>query len=115
MRYLIQFSQQHESFWLPELDTLLELNGVDPVAAYDHHVAWAVVSRGHKVRHAECGDRPVAASKRGREGDERVLDGRWYTLGCVALCRLHHAATTAFRARMAQNDSPVNICRVDAV
>lgn len=52
MRYLIQFSQQHESFWLPELDTLLELNGVDPVTAYDHDVAWAVVSRGHKVRSA---------------------------------------------------------------
>lgn len=56
MRYLIQFSQQHESFWLPELDTLLELNGVDPAAAYDHDVAWAVVSRGHKVR------RPLAAN-----------------------------------------------------
>lgn len=50
MKYLIQFSQQHESFWLPELDTLLELNGVDPVAAYDHDTAWAIVSRGHKVR-----------------------------------------------------------------
>lgn len=49
MRYLIQFSQKHESFWLPELDTLLELNGVDPGTAYDHDVAWAVVSKGHKV------------------------------------------------------------------
>lgn len=49
MKYLIQFSQQHESFWLPELDTLLELNGVDPGAAYDHDRAWAVVSKGHKV------------------------------------------------------------------
>lgn len=49
MKYLIHFSQQHESFWLPELDTLLELNGVDPVEAYDHDKAWAVVSRGHKV------------------------------------------------------------------
>lgn len=49
MKYLIQFSQQHESFWLPELDTLLELNGVDPGAAYDHDRAWAIVSKGHKV------------------------------------------------------------------
>lgn len=50
MKYLVQFSQQHESFWLPELDTLLELNGVDPLAAYDHDAAWAIVSRGHKVQ-----------------------------------------------------------------
>ncbi|CAM9566683.1 unnamed protein product, partial [Ectocarpus sp. 12 AP-2014] len=49
MKYLIHFSQQHESFWLPELDTLLELNGVEPAAAYDHDTAWAIVSRGHKT------------------------------------------------------------------
>lgn len=49
MKFLIQFSQQHESFWLPELDSLLELNGVDAIAAYDHDRAWAVVSKGHKV------------------------------------------------------------------
>ncbi|CAM9720079.1 unnamed protein product, partial [Hapterophycus canaliculatus] len=49
MKYLVQFSQQHESFWLPELDTLLALNGVDPLAAYDHDSAWAIVSRGHKT------------------------------------------------------------------
>lgn len=50
MKYLIQFSQQHESFWLPELDSLLELNGFSPGAAYDHDAAWAIVSKGHKVR-----------------------------------------------------------------
>lgn len=50
MKYLIQFSQQHESFWLPELDSLLELNGLSPGAAYDHDAAWAIVSKGHKVR-----------------------------------------------------------------
>lgn len=66
MRYLIQFSQQHESFWLPELDTLLELNGVDPSAAYDHDAAWAVVSRGHKVAeaaHYRYMAAPVAAAE----------------------------------------------------
>lgn len=51
MKYLIQFSQQHESFWLPELDTMLELNGVDPYTVYDHDKAWASVSKGHKVIH----------------------------------------------------------------
>lgn len=51
MKYLIQFSQQHESFWLPELDSLLELNGIDPGAVYDHDMAWTVVSKGHKVRY----------------------------------------------------------------
>lgn len=50
MKYLIQFSQQHESFWLPELDSLLELNGLSSGAAYDHDAAWAIVSKGHKVR-----------------------------------------------------------------
>lgn len=69
MRYLIQFSQQHESFWLPELDTLLELNGVDPVDAYDHDAAWAVVSRGHKVQR----DRSQRSSKRLARGRERGL------------------------------------------
>lgn len=49
MKFLIQFSQQHESFWLPELDSLLELNGVDAIAGYDHDRAWAIVSKGHKV------------------------------------------------------------------
>lgn len=49
MKYLIQFSQQHESFWLPELDSMLELNGVDAEQAYNHNLAWAVVSKGHKV------------------------------------------------------------------
>lgn len=49
MKYLLQFSQQHESFWLPELDSLLELNGISPGAVYDHDAAWAIVSKGHKV------------------------------------------------------------------
>lgn len=49
MKFLIHFSQQHESFWLAELDSLLELNGVDATAVYDHDRAWAIVSKGHKV------------------------------------------------------------------
>ena len=85
MKYLIQFSQQHESFWLPELDTLLELNGVDPVTAYDHDVAWAVVSRGHKVR------RPLALLEAGNPVGEgkRIVDGRCCTLGCL-VCGVSH-------------------------
>lgn len=50
MKFLVQFAQRHESFWLPELDTLLELNGVDPGAAYDHDRAWGIVAKGHKVK-----------------------------------------------------------------
>ncbi|CAM9725349.1 unnamed protein product, partial [Discosporangium mesarthrocarpum] len=47
MKYLLQFTaSHHETFWLPELDSILEMYGTDPLAAYDHKKAWENVALG---------------------------------------------------------------------